>query len=229
MDQTVLLVSLAAHLDALAKIYNWAILIAIAVLWAGIQKRSEIEVLGLKIQRQQSFYALAALFLVANVLVLVLFLRVGDVLSLIDDTHLVEATSRLTTQAWVLNPYASFAPSLLSRATSAVGFGLLIVTWWLCFACLRSLVEHTRSPRIRVLIAAFLAVGLAAMVAIERVPVILMPRLAHLRPKLYEQLFSTWPERTAEMVLGITVGYLLFHAARRVQSDIPVSTDPQQA
>jgi hypothetical protein len=229
MDQTVLVASVATHLDALAKIYNWAILIAIAVLWAGLQRRPEIEVLGIKIQRQQSFYALSALFLVANLVVLVLFLRLGDILSLIDDTHILEATSRLATHSWVLNPYAFFAPSMLSRSVSAEGFGLLIVTWWLCFACLRSLVEHTRARPVQILISLFLAVGLGTMVAIERVPVILLPRLALVQHGLHEQLTSTWPERGVGILLGICVGLLLFRAALRLQPDKPGSLGAQQA
>jgi hypothetical protein len=80
-NQEVIVESLGTHLSALEKILAWTLLVAIPVAWAGIRREEVIKAGFLEIQRMYAFYAVATLFLVVNVAILLLFLRVAGLLA----------------------------------------------------------------------------------------------------------------------------------------------------
>lgn len=132
MNQEVIIDSIKNHLDSIETYVDWVILLAVAIAWAGIRRETEIEVLGAKFNRRHAFFAVAALYLIANVAFLILALRIGDLIALLDREHAVEGITTLATHAWVLNPFGYFGKSGIARLHAGEGFGLLIATWWLC-------------------------------------------------------------------------------------------------
>lgn len=218
MDQGTIVEAVSSHLDSLESIFNWAILLAIAVAWAGIQRQQQIEALGLKLKRRDAFFALSALFLVANVAVLILLLRVGDLLALVDAEHFGEALARAATHTWILNPFACFGDGWAGRLTSGEGFGLLIVVWWLCNAALHSILDGSNSHVTRVLLFLFLGVGLASMLAIQRVYGIGLERAEGIDAQLHAAIASTTIVRMVGCLLGTGVGALLFLNALRLRA-----------
>jgi hypothetical protein len=217
MNQEVLVKAVVSQLDALEKIFSWAIILAIAVAWAGVRRATHIEALGLKFLRREAFYAVSALFLVANVAVLILLLRIGDLLWIVDDKHFAESLTNLATHSWVLNPFSYFGSSAAARLTSGEGFGLLIVVRWLCNASISTLLD-TQTRKSKMLLGLFLFVGLSSMVAIERVYRVALIRSVSVDNALYQNLAATKTERTIGTWLGITVGGLTFASAKRLQS-----------
>ncbi len=215
MNQDIIVQALGKHLDALQTILNSIILLAAATAWAGISRQQEIEALKIKFQRRHAFFAASGLYLIANIIVLILFLRIGDLFALVDNAHLIAGVSTLATHAWILNPFGYFGSSALGRFHSGEGFGLLIVTWWLCNASLYTLVDKKRSFASQVLIAVFLAVGLLSMLAVERDYMIILTRIQH-EATLTQQLKSTVLERTVGTFLGIGVGSLAFNVISRL-------------
>jgi hypothetical protein len=227
MDQNVIINSLEKHLDFAASIFNWAIPLSIAVAWAGIQRKKEIEAWQLKFSRKHAYFAVSALFLIANLAVLIVFLRVGDLLSLLDNDNFMKGLTTVATHSWFLNPFGYFGGSFIARLHSCEGFGLLIVTWWLCYSSLSTLVDDYSNKRVMFLLIVFLFIGLASMQAIQRIYGIVLLRTATLNSDYYAALLSTAAERSVAILLSIIVGSLTFVAARRLQTRFKVEMENQ--
>jgi hypothetical protein len=215
MNQDTIVEALGKHLDALQTILNSIILLAVATAWAGISRQQEIEALGMKFRRRHAFFAASGLYLIANMAVLILFLRIGDLFALLDSTHLVTGLSTLATHTWILNPFGYFGPSALARLHSGEGFGLLIVTWWLCNASLYTLGDKKQPFTARVLLGTFLGIGLLSMLAVQRDYAIIVSHVGR-DPLLAAQLTSTITERTVGTFLGIAIGGLSFTVISRL-------------
>lgn len=217
MDQAVLIDSIGKHLDALEFFVNAIILVSVAVAWAGIQRSSEIEILGTKFNRRYAFFAVAVLYLIANMTILILFLHVGDLVALLKGENAVKGISRLLTHSWVLNPFSYFGGSGIAQIYSSEGYGLLIAIWWLCNASLSTLMDDKRNKPAQVLIGLFLLIGLASMFAIQRVFYITLVTLKKSAPKLYLAVTQTTEIRMIGVFLGILVGGLIFSIVNILQ------------
>ena len=217
MDQEIIVEAIGKHLDAIETYVNAISILAIAATWAGIQRSSEIEVLGMKFKRRHAFWVAAGLYLIANMTILILFLRIGDLVALLDASHAVKGATLLATHSWVLNPFSYFGNTSIARAHSGEGYGLLIVTWWLCNASLSTLVDDKRNHAAALLLALFLVIGLGAMLAMSRVDMIVVDGLRTAAPALYSVVVDTATERYVGTVLGIVVGALVFVVANKLQ------------
>lgn len=217
MDQDVIVSALGTHLDTIEAYVNAITLLAVAAAWAGVRRSREIDAFGTKFDRRHAFWALAVLYLIANITILALFLRVGDLVSLLDPSHVVKGTTTLATHSWVLNPFSYFGSSGVARFHSCEGYGLLIATWWLCNASLSTLMDNKRSRAAQILLGLFLAIGLGSMLAINRVYNVILSSLCASSPALYAAVSSTVIERSVGNGLGIIVGGLIFVAANRLQ------------
>lgn len=217
MDQDVIVEAVGKHLDTIEAYVNMIAVLAVAAAWAGVQRSREIEVLGTKFDRRHAFWAVAVLYLIANMTLLILFLRVGDLLVLLDASHVVKGTTALATHSWVLNPFSFFGTSSVARFHSAEGYGLLIAMWWLCNASLSTLMDDKRNRAARLALGLFLAIGLGSMLAMNRVYGIVLEGLRTTAPTLYTAALSTSVERSVGNGLGIVVGGLIFVAANRLQ------------
>gem|GEM_PF-4300562 len=217
MNQDIIVEAVGKHLDAMEAYVNAITILAVTVAWAGVQRSREIKLLGTKFDRRHAFWAVAALYLIANVTILILFLRVGDLVALLAPSHVVEATTALATHSWILNPFSFFGVSSIARLHSSEGFGLLISTWWLCNASLSTLMDDKRNRAAGALLGLFLAFGLATMFAMNRAYAIVLAGLELSSPELHTAVVATSLERSVGNFLGIIVGGLIFMTANKLQ------------
>lgn len=217
MDQEIIVTSIGEHLDTIESYLNWAILFAVAAAWGGVHREPEIEVLGTKVNRRHAFFAAAVLFLVANMAVFILFLRIGSLLELLAPNYRIQGITALATDTWVLNPFSFFGTSAVARFHSGEGFGLLIVVWWLCNTALSTLMDDKSNWRARFLLILFLGLGLASMLSIQRVYGISLNLLEEIDPQFYAAASRTISERIIGSYLGILVGGLIFVGANTWQ------------
>lgn len=217
MDQDVIVEAVGKHLDTIETYVNAIVILAVAAAWAGIRRSREIEAFGTKFDRRDAFWALAVLYLVGNMAILILFLRVGDLVVLLDPPHVVKGITTLATHSWVLNPFSYFGASGVARFHSAEGYGLLIATWWLCNASLSTLMDDKRNRAAQLLLGVFLAIGLGSMLAMNRVYFVVLDSLRASAPALYAAASNTVVERGVGSALGIVVGGLIFVAANKLQ------------
>lgn len=217
MDQAILIDSIGKHLDLLEKLSTWALFVSLAIGWAGLQKK-DISALGMTFSRKEAFAAASALYLFANMVIVILFLRLSDLLMLIDDKGFAQAVTKLTSHTWIMNPYAYFGSTPSARSYSCEGFGILIVLWWICHASLSTLADGPQDRKQRILVGSFLLIGLGALYSVNRVFWIVLQRGRNLLPlQVFTSMRSTIPERGFAMFLGIGLGYFVFFVARLLQ------------
>jgi hypothetical protein len=217
MDQTILIDAIGKHLDLLEKLTTWALLVSLAIGWAGLQKK-DISALGMTFSRKEAFAAASALYLFANMIIVILFLRLGDLLLMIDDKGFAQAVTKLSSHTWIMNPYAYFGSTASARSYSYEGLGILIVLWWVCHASLSTLADGSQTRRQTILVGGFLLIGLGAMQSANRVFGIVLDRGSSiLPPQVSAAMMSTIPERTVATFLGIGIGGLLFFIVRLLQ------------
>jgi len=218
MDQDVMVDAVGKHLDTIEAYVNAIAVLAMAAAWAGVRRSREIDAFGTKFDRRHAFWALAVLYLIGNMTILILFLRVGDLVLLLDPSHVVKGTTTLATHPWVLNPFSYFGDSAVARFHSSEGYGLLIATWWLCNASLSTLMDDKRSRAAQLLLGLFLGIGLGSMLAMNRVYGVALGSLRASAPSLYAAASATAIERGVGNGLGIVVGGLIFFAANKLQT-----------
>jgi hypothetical protein len=220
VEQTVLADSITKHLDALLALVNYAILLALAVTWTGLQRTDELTVLGIKFSRKHAFFVVSPLYLIMNLALVILFLRIGDLLNLLDNANFSAGLTRLTVHPWLLNPFALFGSTRAARLYQAEGYGLLIVTWWLCNSSLLALTDDLKRHLFTyfVFTSLFLCMGVGAMGAINRIFYIIGVRMALLNPALQGAIKAAHAQRDLESLLGIGIGVLLHMNVLRLQS-----------
>ena len=217
MDQSIIVDAVSKHMDLLEKISVWALLLSLAIGWAGLQKK-DITALGMTFARREAFAGAVAVYLFVNMIIIVLFLRLGDLFRLTDDKTFVQVFTRLATHTWIMNPFGYFGGDGLARTYSCEGFGLLIVLWWLCHASLTTLIDGRPTKRHTILIGVFLVLGLAAMFSVQRVGWIVLQRGSQLLPKdIFNSISLTLVERSISTYLGIGIGALLFRVTQRLR------------
>ena len=212
MDQRELIDAIGRHLDATSELVHWALFLAIVFLWAGLAKQDPISVLGMNVARTQALTVACGFYLVVNVVVSMHFLRIGDILQNITDENFIAALTKLSTHRWAANPFAYFNGGLPSRIHSSLGFGVLIVVWWIGNASLYALSDNAMTPIGLVLQGVFLVIGLGSMQAVQRVLPIVLQRLEALAPALALEVRATVPYRAAFSLLGIGLGALVAYA-----------------
>ena len=80
IPQPILIDTIKDNMDMLESMFSWAILVALAIGWAGLIKQGDIEIIGVKVKRKYAFYLVAALYLVVNFALIILFVRLGELL-----------------------------------------------------------------------------------------------------------------------------------------------------
>lgn len=231
IDQKIIIDTIAKHLDSLESLASTIIILSVAIAWAGIQRSQQIEVFSTTFNRRHAFFVVAALYLIANMSILILFLRLGDLVGFLDKNNIVKGVTQLSTHKWILNPFAYFGNSTIAQIHSSEGFGLLISVWWLCNASLSSLMDDKKHKVANILIGLFLVIGLCSMFAIQRVFSIILESLQKSHTELYTLVLQTMNDRTVGTIIGIIVGGLIFAAvnllqAKCLQSGAKVTAQP---
>jgi hypothetical protein len=216
MDQDVIVEAIGKHLDMIETYVNAIAVLALAAGWAGVRRSREIEALGTKFDRRHAFWAVSALYLVGNMTILILFLRLGDLVQLFDPAHVVKGVTTIATHSWVLNPFSYFGSSTITKFHSSEGYGLLIATWWLCNASLSTLMDDKGNRGAQLLLGLFLAIGLGSMLAMNRVYYAVLSGLQTSAPILYTAASETAIERGVGNALGIYRRRTYFRSGEQV-------------
>lgn len=215
MDQDLMVAAIGNQLDALSSLISTTIGLALLAGWAGLQGSAKVSILSLSVKREHAFYLLGACFIVVNVSGIIYFLRLADMLALVDNDHLVQALTVLGTNAWPYNPFAYFGPSTSSMLHSGFGFGLLIVVWWIGYTALSLLIDYrTRKLPELLVMYGFMALGLLSMGTIQYVFWVVLRRFGEAGKAFPIDLGMNGTLRSAFTIAGIAVGGLIFTLAR---------------
>jgi hypothetical protein len=191
MDQKILTDAVGKHLDAIAFLLNWFIATAFAMSFAGITRQEIIEVLGLKVKSRDAFHVAALITLVTLLGIFLLLLRVRSVMSLLDDEHFLEGLTKLTANAWYLNPFSFFGNSPLAYLHGTLSYFLFFTIVGLSAVPLAALqLSAIRYRRTIFLLQA--ATGMAVAAAVWGVYSVVLGRLHGLNADLYSALASTF-------------------------------------
>ena len=221
MNQDLLVAAVTEQLNALESYFNAIILLAVATAWSGLRRAREVEAFGMKFDRRHAFWVLGCTYLVANVAALIFFLRLGDLLRIVEGPRFVEAFTRLALHPWVLNPLSFFgSKEAAAKIHSSGGWGLLVLTWWICNTSLATLMDDKRNRRALALHIGFVFVGMGSMAAIYDAQQTVFRRLADVAVPLLHQVDAARPLRIAGTWLGVVVGLMIFFGANRLQERV---------
>ncbi len=172
MDPSILVDNIGAHLHLLEKAINMIILISPAIIWAGIKRDQYIQLFGNSFDRRHSFFIVSGFYLIINLFILCLLLRLGDLILMLPDAKsFLSGITQLATHKWILNPYAHFSSgrlTYLQAIYSSQGLGLLIFIWWFCNASLYSLMDDKKNRAAKILLVLFVSIGICSIFAIYR-------------------------------------------------------------
>jgi hypothetical protein len=222
IHQPIVIDSIKDNMDMLESMFGWGILVALAIGWAGIIKQGDIEIIGVKVKRKYAFYLVATLYLAVNFALIILFVRLGELLLLLDNANFIDGLSKVTVHTWLLNPYSFFGYSIMSRSFSSLGYGLLIFCWWICYTSLFLLRDGQETITTKTLPILFLVLGLLALIVIDRNYSIISLRLANVNPEFHNALIATRTERTIVGLVGIGLGVSFFIFSVNMQSRLAV-------
>lgn len=161
---------ITTNLDSIKEITSFAILTTIAIAISKLEKDEKIEIGDIEIPKN---YAGAILFATLCCLIFQLFRLFNSLIYLrtkISGASLNTADFVIRSNPWIFNPFAETDTSL-SLLSDNLGFGLLLIIWWLGFHTSSSLLES--SSRIwlltgRLLSLVYLTFGLVTMILISQ-------------------------------------------------------------
>ena len=202
MNQEKIIDGLGNHLDSLKQTVGWALLLSVAFAWAGLTQADPVKALGLEVSRDNAFIVAVVFYIFANAKVLDILLRIGDLITLLDDGHLIDGLTKVARHPFTANPFSYFGSGFLARIQSAKGFGLLILIWWIANSSLFTLADDL-SYFTKALIVGFLVIGVSSMIAISRGHTIIIKRIENVDSQLHETLQATTVDRILFAFIGI--------------------------
>jgi hypothetical protein len=138
MDQETLTKAIEGNFDSMKTILNWAIILSLTVLWAGVQRRKEVEAAGFKFDRSHAANFGAALYSFANIAIIIALTRILELLRLLMPARMMSALTSMLTDPWILNPISHITNDPLMVSINALGAGLWVLSWWLFFSSIIS-------------------------------------------------------------------------------------------
>lgn len=220
MNQEAIIEALTSHLNSLEATVSALIIITLATAWAGIQRKDPIEIFSTEVRRKDAAAVLSVIYIISNIMIAFLFWRIGDLILLLEKDTYVEGLSVVATHRWILNPYALFEDSVISQIVASVGFGLLIVVWWMGFTSLYALRDNKNGPTRHVFDAVFLIIGLLSMLCVQRVYLIVLYDLNMLPIKMRETLSHAFIYRSVATFCGIVLGSLYFSFVNLIDNQV---------
>lgn len=99
--ERIIIDSILNHFNLLESSINTVLVLSLAILWAGIQRKQYIEIFGNTFNRRHAFFIVSIFYLFVNVSVLVVFLRLGDLISLLEGKQsLINGITQFSTHRW---------------------------------------------------------------------------------------------------------------------------------
>ena len=212
MDTDVVEDAISSHLTLLQDLFTWALILAVAVAWAGLRRDNEISVGALKVERKLSFYVVAFLYLSVTLVGLIVLWRLEALLKILPDAKFVSGYTRLATHEWVMNPFAYLGTSGAANKSAMWGTGILIVGWWVCLASVYSLRGGNRELKSLLfpMLFLFYAAGLYSLWSIYQIYILNLDRLQALQPELFDGLKQTRGARWVVIFAAVPIGILVF-------------------
>ena len=165
MNTEALAKAIDGNFDNLKTIFNWAILLSLTVLWAGMRHKREIEAGGFKFDRAYAINFAAGLYSLANLGVIISITRLCELLRLADRQS---AVSSLMLDPWPLNPVSYVTGDFFMLLGNGVGLGVWVLTWWLAFASMiavrRQKPQHVSQGMVAAFVWSSLVVGLFLLI-----------------------------------------------------------------
>ena len=174
--------------------------------WAGFSKDDPIKILDAEIHRKHALFIAATIYLGLTYIIWDRFHRVGTLLIELEDQYIEKAFSKLNIHPWILNPFSYFGNDITSRLTSAKGFGLLSLLWWVCNSSIISLANYHMTYLIIAVQLLYLAIGLATMKSYFRVNNILLERMKPINYKVYSVINSRRKDKICLDLIGTILG-----------------------
>lgn len=216
MDQHALIASLGAHLDALESLVNATMGLALIAGWAGWKGRESISILSAEFNREEAFYFLWAIFIVVNLAFALFMFRIGDIVHDVDKDHACEALSVLALHKWPFNPFSFFGTSASSIVYSSIGFGWLVLIWWVTNSVIYILKPKKSSVASGLMFYVYIGLGIVvASGSIYRVYAIGYRKLLPISPEMQVAMCLSMVLRGSFVVLGIACGMALFFCLGR--------------
>ena len=227
MNSEVVGKALDSCLDSLESFVATAILLAVAVFWPALRNRGNFEILSVKVERRFAFPLLSTVYVLLNVAILILFLRLVFLIELIgDDQESYKAIESVFTHSWILNPYSYFGGSFPAVIYAATTYGLLIVVWWFCYASLHLLGGDHVVKYQKMTEHLFLLIGLGSMGAMQWAGFKLYGKTGS-SISGYEGITSVFIGKIIMSFISIAIGGGLFALTLRIRKTL--STEAKNA
>jgi hypothetical protein len=166
MDQETLTKAIEGNFEVMKSILNWAIILSLTMLWAGVQHRKEIEVAGFKFGRSHAANFGAALYSFANIAIIIALTRIVELLRLLTPAQKMSALTSMMTDPWILNPVSHITNDPIMVAINALGAGFWILSWWLFFSSIISASDKTPNHVSKPLIATFVVTSMVVALSL---------------------------------------------------------------
>ena len=156
MDQETLTKAIEGNFDSMKTILNWAIILSLTLLWAGVQHQQKIEAAGFKLNRSHALNFGAALYSFANIAIIIAQTRIQELLRLLTPTNKESALTSMFTDPWMLNPVSYITDDPIMVCINALGVGFWVLSWWLFFSSLLSVTDRNQQQISKPLIVTFI-------------------------------------------------------------------------
>jgi hypothetical protein len=160
------------HIDQMETIVTSFIVPALVALFAGAHlfQSGDFEIYGIRIERQETYGVVLAIFDVMVLLFCTVCWKASDLLEACDEAEAPRAIAAVLTHKWVLNPFSYTARGALSALCSDVGASFLVFTWWIGLCALVLVAGTTPSHDLleRFLYALYWALGLVCAFTVVR-------------------------------------------------------------
>ena len=164
MDQETLTKAIEGNFDSMKTILNWAIILSLTLLWAGVQHQQKIEAVGFKLNRAHALNFGAALYSFANIVIIIAQTRIEELLRLLTPPNQESALTSMFTDPWILNPVSYITNDPIMVCINALGVGFWVLSWWLFFSSLLSVTDRNQQQISKPLIVTFIITsGLLAL------------------------------------------------------------------
>jgi hypothetical protein len=131
--------SVEKQMDQLESVFNWYVLTVLIAFYAGAHATPSVEVLGVKVEKDEAYSLILLLFNFVFLIFCHLVWKIGDWLKYCDAADLEGELAALFNHKWLLNPFEYCGPDWLGAINCSVGAGFLFFLWWAGFAALRLL------------------------------------------------------------------------------------------